>query len=219
VHHKSILLNVQRDATICNLYFILLQDHSTCFGFCPHQSSGVYKTVVTATGTSHMIMQLPHSNVTKLATSESRSCTTICLVPVAVATVLCTPDDGCRRHPKHVEWYCSKIKYRIHIVASRWTFVNIDREISDDIWCRSISNFLFKFYRNLACRNMETDTIFPPCVHFVSFSKIKQNIKKTAKQMIVYKSQHTSQRHCDNYIILYIVHWPTNVLFIKLGKV
>jgi len=29
-------------------------------------SSGVDKTVVTATGTSHMIVQLPHSNVAKL---------------------------------------------------------------------------------------------------------------------------------------------------------
>ena len=30
VHHKFLLVNVQRDATICSLYFILLQDHSTC---------------------------------------------------------------------------------------------------------------------------------------------------------------------------------------------
>jgi len=22
--------------------------------------------------------------------------------------VLCTPDDGCDGHPKHVEWFCSK---------------------------------------------------------------------------------------------------------------
>jgi len=50
----------------------------------------------------------------------------ILFVPVAVTSVLFTPDDGCRKHPKHVEWYCSKIKYRLHIVASRWTFINID---------------------------------------------------------------------------------------------
>ena len=53
VHHKSII-NVQRDATLCSLYFILMQDHSTCFGCHPHPSSGVHKTVVTATGTSYM---------------------------------------------------------------------------------------------------------------------------------------------------------------------
>ena len=55
VHRKSTLINVQRDATLCSLYFILLQYHSTCFGCRPHPSSGVHKTVVTATGTSHII--------------------------------------------------------------------------------------------------------------------------------------------------------------------
>ena len=99
--------------------YILLQYHSTCFGCRPQPSSWVHKTVVTATGTSHMTVQIPHSNL------EWSSCTIIWLVPVAVTTVLCTPDDGCGRHPKHVEWYCSKIKYRLHIVASRWTFINI----------------------------------------------------------------------------------------------
>ena len=79
--------------------YILLQYHSTCFGCRPHPSPGVHKTVVAATGTSHMIVQLPHSIV---ATLEWGSCTTILLLPVAVTTVLCTPDDGCGKHPKHV---------------------------------------------------------------------------------------------------------------------
>jgi len=38
----------------------------TCFGCRPHPSSGVHKTVVTTTGTSHMIVQLPLFNVAKL---------------------------------------------------------------------------------------------------------------------------------------------------------
>jgi len=38
--------------------YILLQHHCTCFGCRPHPSSGVHKIVVTATGTSHMIVQL-----------------------------------------------------------------------------------------------------------------------------------------------------------------
>jgi hypothetical protein len=38
-----------------------------------------------------------------------------------VTTVSCTPDDECKGHPKHVEWYCSKIKYWLLIVACRWT--------------------------------------------------------------------------------------------------
>ena len=50
----NIILNVQRDATICSLYFILLQHQSTCFGCRPRPSSGVHKTVVTAAGTSHI---------------------------------------------------------------------------------------------------------------------------------------------------------------------
>ena len=31
-------------------------------------------------------------------------------VPEAVDTVFYTPDDGCGKHPKHVEWPCSEIK-------------------------------------------------------------------------------------------------------------
>ena len=135
VYHRSILINVQWDATICSLYFILLQNHSTCFGCRPHPSSGVPKTVVTATGTSHMTVQLPQSNVAKWPCWSKVVTQIIWLVPVAVVTVLCTPDDGCGRHSKHVEWFCSKIKYRLHIVASHWTFINIDSG------CRWVNSF------------------------------------------------------------------------------
>ena len=58
---KSILIIVQLDATQRSL-FIILQVHSTCFGCQPHPSSGVHKTVTTASGT----VQLPPSNVAKL---------------------------------------------------------------------------------------------------------------------------------------------------------
>ena len=44
-------------------------------------------------------------------------------VTEAVVTVLCTPDDGCVWHPKHVEWTC-RIINRLLCVASRWTIVN-----------------------------------------------------------------------------------------------
>jgi len=64
--------------------FILLQDHSTCFGCCPHPSPGVHKTVTTASGTDHIIIaatffhgQWPRWK--KVA------------------------DDGCGQQPKHVE--------------------------------------------------------------------------------------------------------------------
>ena len=42
-------------------------------------------------------LQLPSSNVAKYE-------------PEAVDTVLCTPDDGCGKHPKQAEWPCSEIK-------------------------------------------------------------------------------------------------------------
>ena len=57
----SILIIVQRDATQSSL-FIILQVHSACFGCQPHPSSGVHKTVTTASGT----VQLPPANVAKL---------------------------------------------------------------------------------------------------------------------------------------------------------
>jgi len=37
--------------------------------------------------------------------------------------ILCTPDDGCGWHPKHVEWTC-RIINRLLCVASRWTIIN-----------------------------------------------------------------------------------------------
>jgi len=58
----NFLIIVQRDATQNGL-FIILQVHSTCFGCQTHSSSGVHKTVTTASGT----VQLPPSNVAKLA--------------------------------------------------------------------------------------------------------------------------------------------------------
>ena len=62
VHRWSILITVQRDATqIC--LFIILQVHCTCFRCQPHPSSGIHKTVTTASGT----VQLPPSNAAKLA--------------------------------------------------------------------------------------------------------------------------------------------------------
>ena len=44
-------------------------------------------------------------------------------VPEAVFTVLCTPDERCGWHPKHVEWTC-RIINRLLCVASCWTIIN-----------------------------------------------------------------------------------------------
>ena len=56
------LIIVQRDATQCS-QFIILQIQSTCFGCQPHPSSGLHKTVTTASGTGRMFVQLPPSIV------------------------------------------------------------------------------------------------------------------------------------------------------------
>ena len=52
VHRWSILIIVQRDATQSNL-FVILRVHSTWFRCQSHPSSGVHKTVTTASGTGH----------------------------------------------------------------------------------------------------------------------------------------------------------------------
>jgi len=83
------LITVQRDATQSGL-FIILQVRSTCFGCHQHPSSGVHKTVTTASGIDYIFCAAT-SLQTSLATLEGGSCT----VPEAVVTVLCTPDDGC----------------------------------------------------------------------------------------------------------------------------
>ena len=97
---KLYLITVQRDATI-NSLFIILQVHSTCFGCHAHPSSGIHKTVCkySLRYWSYFFVQLLPSNV---ATTEGGSCTNIWPVPEAVVTVLCTPDDRCGWHPKHV---------------------------------------------------------------------------------------------------------------------
>ena len=58
VHRWSILITVQRDATQSSL-FIIPQVHSTCFGCKLHPSSGIHKTVTTASGTGHIFCAAP----------------------------------------------------------------------------------------------------------------------------------------------------------------
>ena len=86
---EYILIVVQRDATQSSL-FIILQVHCTYFGCQPHQSSGVHKTVTTASGTGHIFCAVTSFQRGNLVTFEGGSCT----VSEAVVTVLCTPDDG-----------------------------------------------------------------------------------------------------------------------------
>ena len=77
--------------------------------------------------TTPIIRSTPPSTVAKLAWPHWREVTAqkIWPVPETVVTVLCTHDDGCGWHPKHVEWTC-RIINRLLFVASRWTIINIE---------------------------------------------------------------------------------------------
>jgi hypothetical protein len=97
VNHKSYFTWVTNKMQFQAVFFIVLQNHCACF-VCPlHPSSGVRKTVVATTRTSHR-------------------CTW--LVPVVATTVLRT-DDGCNGHTKHAQWFCST-KKRLLRIASCW---------------------------------------------------------------------------------------------------
>jgi len=71
------------------VYILFYCNITLHFGCRPRPSSGVHKTVVTATGTSHV----------RAATSLQRG-----------------------QRPRWIE---VAVKYRLHIVASRWKFINI----------------------------------------------------------------------------------------------
>jgi len=70
---------------------------------------------------------LPPSNVAKIAFPRWREVAAqkIWPVPEPVVTVLCTPDDGCGWHPKHVEWTC-RIISRLLCVAPLQTIINTE---------------------------------------------------------------------------------------------
>jgi hypothetical protein len=77
----------------------LLQSHSTHFRCPSHPSSGVHKTVTAASGTGHSIWVTTFLQCGLLGHVGGR----LLPVPEAAVTLLCTPDDGCDGHPRHVE--------------------------------------------------------------------------------------------------------------------
>ena len=90
---------MQQDATQSSL-FIILQVHSTCFGCHSHPSSGVHKTVTTASGIGHIFcaatsLQCGQARVLAWPHWREVAAQKMWPAPEAVVTVLCTPDDGC----------------------------------------------------------------------------------------------------------------------------
>ena len=85
--------------------FYLLQNYSTCFGCPSHPSSGIHKNVTATSGTGHSIWATTTTFLQRGLWPRWRNVVAQILwpVPEAAVTVWCTPDDGCDRHPKHVE--------------------------------------------------------------------------------------------------------------------
>ena len=86
----------------------LLQNHSTCLGCPSHSSSGVHKTVTAASGTGHSIWATTFLQRGQIWPRRKDVAQILWPVPETAVTVICTPDDLCDGHPKHVEWFCSK---------------------------------------------------------------------------------------------------------------
>ena len=105
VHRNSILIRSNKMQQYAGIY--LLQNHSTCFGCPSHLSSGVHKTVTAASGTVHSIWATTFLQRGPWPRWRKAVVQILWPVPEAAVTVLCTPDDGCDGHPKHVEWFCS----------------------------------------------------------------------------------------------------------------
>ena len=102
----NILIRSNKKQKYAGIY--LLQNHSTCFGCPSHPTSGVHKTVTAASGTGHSIWATTFLHSGQCPRWRKAVAQILWPVPEAAVTVLCTPDDGCDRHPKHVEWFCSK---------------------------------------------------------------------------------------------------------------
>ena len=85
--------------TVLSSPFIVLQNHSTCFGcpFAPHHQ-GVHKTVVTTTGTNHAV------NYKDIVWKKN--------VEGMWLPCDCTLMMGAKGQPKHVIFNASRVRFR-----------------------------------------------------------------------------------------------------------
>jgi len=103
VHRDSILIRsneMQQYAGVC-----LLQNYSTCFGCLSHPSSVVHQSVTAASSTGNSVRATTFRQCVLIRPRWRKVVVALTLwpVPKAAVKVWCTPDDGCDRHPKHVE--------------------------------------------------------------------------------------------------------------------
>ena len=213
MHRSSILIIVQRDATQGNL-FIILQIHSTCFGCQPRLSTGVHKTVTTASGTGHFLYSyLPPTWPSSLAALEGGSRTKkTWAVPEAVVTVLCTPDDNCGWHPKHVEWNC-RIINRLLCVASRWTIINMDFNLSSTK-LSVLNDSIITLLRKVPAGSSETSTITTRVTDGLNTVKYVL-LQQTQKWLRLNQPTHVCSSVCVNTAIKVV---PTETRTTGWGK-
>jgi len=98
LHRLRIPIYIQQDATLHSLF--ISGNCSTCFGWYLHPSSGAHTTVSTASGISHAIATTCRyrGKVGRVPTLARwrQVAATVWLIPDAVDTVVCAPDDGWR---------------------------------------------------------------------------------------------------------------------------
>jgi len=93
VHRKNILIYIQQDANLHSLFYV-----ETAL----HVSGGI----------------TTHHQVRKQLYLQHLVFVTPLLLPAAVDTVVCAPDDGWWYHPKHVEQFPDKINcVKLHLVG------------------------------------------------------------------------------------------------------
>ena len=111
MHHLSLL---NKPTTRCSwvVIFISLLDHSTCFGRFLHPSSGVWQLYMQPpVRVTHWTTTFLRGRVWNVHTLPRRKVVVRCVTRTGGCIYSChTPDDGCKKRPKHVEWSRSEIK-------------------------------------------------------------------------------------------------------------
>ena len=126
MHRKYIPIYIQQDATLHCLF--ISGNCSTCFGWYFHPSSGAHATASTASGICHTVTAIcRYRGRVGTRLSVLWVAVTVWQIPDAVGAVACTPDDGWKYHPKHVEQfpYINKLCN----VASCWIYIGILLEV------------------------------------------------------------------------------------------
>jgi hypothetical protein len=135
---------IQQDAKLHSIF--ISGNCSTCFGWYFHPSSGAHTTVSTESGICHntvtaicryrvrvgtglsvlWVAYTTHSTLKPVPTlpQKGQIAVTVWQIPDAVDTVVCSPDDGWKYHPKHVEQFPDINK--MCNVASCWIYTYIE---------------------------------------------------------------------------------------------